>query len=126
MIALAARTEDRLKAASMLTPLELRSAIRRRQYAGDTSHADAELAISAIRDESRRIILHPVTPPVLELAAALVDRRNIRALDAVQLATAIIASQSLADADRFQFIVSDKRLRQAAEAEGLEVWDPTE
>jgi predicted nucleic acid-binding protein len=126
ILTLIERTEDRCKAASVITPVELRSAIRRRQYAGDIPLADAELAVLSIREESRRIILHPVNPPVLELAAALVDRRNLRALDALQLSTAILASQSTDAADQFKFIVSDKRLIVAAVAEGLEIWDPAD
>lgn len=125
MAALIERTEDKFKAASALTPVELRSAIRRRQYAGDIPLADAELAVSSIREESRRVILHPVNAPVLELASTLVDRRNLRALDAVQLSTAILASQSLGDADHLKFIVSDRKLLLAAAAEGLETWDPS-
>ena len=125
MISLVGSTEDRFKAASSLTPLELRSAVRRRQYSGDILHADADLAITLIRDESRRMILHPVSGAVLELASALIDRQNIRALDAVQLSTAILANDTLAVGDQLQFVASDKRLLEAAEAEGLDIWDPT-
>jgi predicted nucleic acid-binding protein len=125
MIALIEHIGDKFKAASVLTPLELRSALRRRQYAGDIPLADAEFALESLREETRRLTLHPVTPPVLDLAATLVDRRNLRALDALQLSTAILASQSLGDMDRLQFIVSDQKLIQAALAEGLNVWDPS-
>jgi predicted nucleic acid-binding protein len=103
----------------------VRSAIRRRQYAGDTSRSDAELAIAAIDDESRRLVAHPVTSSVLELASALVDRQNLRALDSVQLASAILASQLMGEEDHFQFVVSDQRLLKAAIAEGIDAWDPS-
>jgi predicted nucleic acid-binding protein len=124
MIQLMEEVDDRFKAASVLTSLEVCSAIRRRQYAGDTSQADADLAVTAAREESRRLIEHPVTSTVLQVAAALVDRQNLRALDAVQLSTAILASQTLGDADHLQFIASDKRLLRAASVEGLDTWDP--
>ncbi len=71
------------------------------------------------------MILHPVTGAVLELASALIDRQNIRALDAVQLSTAMLANDTLAVGDQLQFVASDKRLLKAAEAEGLDIWDPT-
>jgi predicted nucleic acid-binding protein len=120
------QAEDGLKAASVLGLLEVCSAIRRRQYAGDTSRSDADLAVAAAREESRRLIEHPITSTVLELASALVDRQNLRALDAIQLSTAILASQSLDAGSRLLFIASDKRLLLAAKQEGLDAWNPSE
>ena len=112
------------KVVSSLAELEVRSAIRRRQHSGDLSAPNAEKAITALLEESQHMMSHPLRAEVLELASAIVDRQNLRVLDAVQLSTAILASQTLGDADQFQFIASDKKLLRAAFAEGLDTWDP--
>jgi predicted nucleic acid-binding protein len=108
MIKLAEQTDDTKKLISALAMIEVRSAIRRRQYAGDTSQADAEFAVLALIEESRRLMQYPLTPLVLELAVTLVDQRNLRALDSIQLAS----------------VGSDTKLIEAAAAEGFTVWNP--
>lgn len=125
MIDLFERVENHHKAISALAALEVRSAIRRRQYGGDISPAAAEQAIAILTAEVRRIVEHPITSAVLDEASALVDRQNLRALDALQLATALIAARTLGPGDTALFIVSDQRLISAATAEGLDVWDPS-
>lgn len=111
------------KVVSSFTELEVRSAIRRRQTSGDLSLAHAELAIEALTEELRNVKIHPMTSRARGLAIELVDRHDLRALDAIQLATALLASQSSPE-DVFQFIASDTRLLKAAKAEGFEVWNP--
>jgi predicted nucleic acid-binding protein len=125
IISLVEGLEDRLKSTSVLALVEVRSAIRRRQFAGDTLQADADFAVLGLRDESRRMIQYPVSTAILELAGMLVDKHNLRALDSVQLATAMIAADALEPSDNLRFAVSDLRLLKAARAEGLTVWDPT-
>lgn len=125
MIGLFERVENPYKAISALAALEVRSAIRRRQYSGDTLPAAADQAIGILNAEMRRVVEHPITSVVLDEASALVDRQNLRALDALQLATALIAARSLGSRDTAQFVASDQRLLKAAIAEGLEAWDPS-
>jgi hypothetical protein len=64
----------------------------------------------------------PVIAPVLEIAADLLDQRSLRALDALQLATAISVREQ--GEDEIRFIASDKTLLQAAELEGFQIWNP--
>jgi len=64
-----------------------------------------------------------VNPLVLEEASALINRRQLRALDALQLGTAVVARQLLGDPE-IRFIASDKALLDAASKEGFDVWDP--
>jgi predicted nucleic acid-binding protein len=116
--------EDQLKQVSVLALIEVRSAIRRRQRTGDISTVDAELAIAALVNESRRVIEQPITAVVVQHASALVDRQDLRALDSLQLASALVARGSLQENDRIQFIASDQKLLSAAKAEGFDVWDP--
>jgi predicted nucleic acid-binding protein len=103
----------------------VRSAIRRRQYAGDLARTSAEQAVSSLDVESRRVVQHPVTSPVLATATALVDRQNLRALDSIQLATAMVARDAQNQANEVLFVSSDQRLLEAAASEGFSVWDPT-
>ena len=125
MIDLFEQTEDHHKAISALAVLEIRSAIRRRQYSGDTPLAAADQAIVILETEMDRLVEHPISAIVLDEASALIDRQNLRALDALQLATALIAAQALKPGDTARFVASDQRLLNAAIAEGLEIWDPS-
>jgi predicted nucleic acid-binding protein len=124
MIDLFERTEDHQKAISALAVLEIHSAIRRRQYSGDTPAAAADQAIAILNSEMRRVVEYPLSSIVLDEASVLIDRQNVRALDALHLATALIAARTLNPGDTVQFVASDQRLLKAAMAEGLETWDP--
>ena len=125
MIAFVQRMEDNTKLSSVLAIVEVRSAIRRRQYAGDLARTSAEQAVSSLDVESRRVVQHPVTSPVLATATALVDRQNLRALDSIQLATAMVARDAQNRVNEVLFVSSDQRLLEAATSEGFSVWDPT-
>ncbi len=125
MIDLFERTEDHYKAVSALAALEVRSALRRRQHSGDASLAAAEQAITTLAAEMRRIVEHSISSIVLEEASALVDRQKLRALDALQLATALTAARSLDAGDNLHFVASDQKLLEAAVAEGLNSWNPS-
>jgi predicted nucleic acid-binding protein len=103
--------------------LEVRSAIRRREKSGDLTTAHASQAIAALIRETAAMQNHMVTTAVQELAVAIVDRQSLRALDAIQLSTALLARQS-SGADDLQFISSDDKLLDAARAEGFETWNP--
>ncbi|MFA9270392.1 MAG: type II toxin-antitoxin system VapC family toxin [Baekduiaceae bacterium] len=61
----------------------------------------------------------PASPAILERAVALVSRHALRALDAVQLASALAARD--ADPDLGTFLGFDDRLNRAAAAEGFAV-----
>lgn len=124
MISLLDRTEDGFKIVSELAQLEARSAIRRRQFSGETPVEVAKYAVVEMQDQVERFVALPLTARVLGLASALVDIRNLRALDSIQLATALIARDALPAVDTLMFISSDTRLLDAAQAEGLETWDP--
>ncbi len=80
--------------------------------------------MDSIAAEARRMIEQPVNRQVLDAASILVDRHHLRALDAIQLGSAIVARDLFAAQD-MSFIVSDDDLKSAAAAEGFGVWDPT-
>ena len=124
MIDLVEKLGDNEKIVTSLTSVEVRSAIRRRQHAGDIPWTDAESAVVALVEEVRRMVEHPITSVVLEESSALIDRRNLRALDAIQLATALLARKFLPDGDSILFVGSDTKLLEAAVAEGFAIWNP--
>jgi uncharacterized protein len=124
MIDLFTRSEDRALLVSVLAAVEVRSAIRRRHLAGDIDTSDADLAISTLIQETGRIIEHPISGSVIAEATGLVDRYGLRALDSIQLASAMVARATLDRNDSMTFAASDHKLLQAAQKEGFSVWNP--
>ena len=108
--------------ASALARIEGRSAFRslaRRQEIPTTA-AD-ELVARLGRDLDDIFLLQPVSDSVLHLAGLLLDRRALRAYDAVQLASCLLLA---AGPDPPCFVCSDRALLRAAEEEGLRCIDP--
>ena len=79
-----------------LTRVELRSALRRRERAGDISDADLRSFDSQLPGIlAARFVFQPVSDQVLEYALAFVDDYALRAYDALQLAGCRMASRSM-------------------------------
>lgn len=123
MLLFATAEDDRNKVVSAAAQVEARSAVCRLRKAKSITPDEAKLAMDAIAAESRRMIEQPINPQVIEAANILVDRHHLRAMDAIQLGSAVVARDLLAAPD-MRFIASDKELREAAAAEGFDVWDP--
>ncbi len=123
MIALVEATDEHMLAISSITPLEVKSAIRRRQLWGDTTVAEAEQAFARIDQESGRIFQLPFTPLLIRQASEVILHCDLRALDAIQLASALQYQHSLLGAT-VTFVVSDKKLIVAAQQLGMNVLDP--
>lgn len=124
IIELVERTEDRERSISALAMVEVRSAVRRRERAGEIAPAHAITAITQLTEESRRLIEQPVTSAVLARASEMVDRHALRALDALQLASALIARETMTASEQTTFVCADSKLLHAAKLEGLEIWNP--
>ncbi len=92
---------------------------------GDIRPQDARQALHSLSEEMRRLVEHPISEQILSEAAALVDRHSLRALDAIQLASALLAKLTLRLQDSLTFVASDQRLLEAALKEGLATWDPS-
>lgn len=123
MVKFASAEDDRNKVVSALAQIEARSAICRLRQGKALTADEARLTLDALDAEMKRVIAQPVLPLVLESANTLVERHYLRALDAVQLACAIVARDSLA-ASIMRFIAADKDLLEAAKQEGFEAWNP--
>ena len=107
-----------------VTPLEARSAVRRRQREGDISGADADRILERIEDDtSSCFLVQPSTSAVIEEAARLIDRHPLRAYDALQLAGCLVIRDIVPGP--LTFVCADVRLCGAAELEGLTVLNPS-
>ena len=106
-----------------ITPLEARSAVRRRQREGDISGADADRILNQIEDDGSSLFLvQPSTSAVIEEAARLIDRHPLRVYDALQLAGCLVTRDNVPGP--LTFVCADVRLCEAAGQEGLTVLNP--
>jgi predicted nucleic acid-binding protein len=112
MLALLARDSDVM--VSVLTPVEIRSALARRHREAPNDAA-LEESRSLLGELSRYWNEVPIHREIIEVASDLLFRQALRAADALQLATAIRAGREQ------PFVTLDETLARAARAEGLEV-----
>lgn len=116
------QTDDVLILTSSVTMVEVWSALARRRREASISaqhHADA---LDAFREDSLiRYLFVEFELPVIEAAGELLERHPLRAYDSVQLASAMVAARTLADAALPQpiFLSADDSLLVFAQAEGL-------
>ena len=125
VLALATRSSENRLAILDLSQVELRSAIRRRERAGDipTLAANELLATFKVHIEAR-FVIQKITDFVLDIASVLVDRHTLRAFDAIQLAGYVVLKSS-ARSDMPTFVCSDQALLVAAKQEGMVILDPS-
>ena len=116
--------EDSRKLISASTPLEVYSAIRRRERAGGITPNDATQALESLRQESARAVQQPLNPAVLETARQLLDRTTLRWPESIQLGAALTARE-MYQGTAIAFVSSSAALLEAAKAEGFETLDPT-
>lgn len=116
------RTGNELGVLSLST-VEFRSALRRRQRAGDVDEATANEILTLFESHmENRFLTQPTTETVIGSALGLVDRHFLRAYDAVQLAGCLALA---ATRGQCVFACSDEVLLKAAQAEGASTFDPT-
>jgi len=110
-----------------ITMVEIYSALARRKREGSVSPADCEIAAHAFASHSAtQYEFVEFDLNVVNLARDLLERYPLRAYDAVQLASALIADRAL-QAVRLSPLVfssADDRLNMAAAGEGLAVDNP--
>ena len=120
--------DDALLLTSRVTMVEVWSALARRRREASISlehHADA---LHAFREDClRRYRFVEFEESVYELAGRLIARHPLRAYDAVQLASALVASRALTGAGLAPptFLCADEHLLAAAQGEGLVGIDPS-
>ncbi len=111
---------------SFLTPLEIASAFYRRHRSGEISTEDLSFLLKSYATHcDENYLLLPCPDSMLQMAGALIARYPLRALDAIQLASALwIRDQLSTDAPRLIFLSSDDRLNEAARREHLDEVNP--
>jgi predicted nucleic acid-binding protein len=111
------------KLLSSLGFIEVHSAIRRRERAGELAPAHADQAIAIMSSEIPLMMEQTINSSVIETSRLMIDRHSLRALDAVQLASCHVARSTIGFTN-IVFVASDKALLAAARNEDFEVWDP--
>lgn len=104
---------------SVLTPLEAISALGRRRADGDVGERDFAAIMARMRLDRAYWELVEVTEPVLSRAEALIERRAVRTLDAIHVASAVTVQGAFRAP--LPFVTADARQREVAQAEALEV-----
>lgn len=116
------RPENRF-AVLAISAVEIRSAIRRRQRAGDIDTDVAAAILQNVQSHMEtRFVRQAVNETVIDTAMEMIDRYTLRAFDAVQLAGCLVLCAITAEA--FTFVCSDHRLLEAARSEQIRVLDP--
>jgi uncharacterized protein len=124
LLKLAAGSTGNQLAILSLAQVELRSAIRRRERAGEISYSAAQQVLVGFqRHLEARFLKQVVTDAVLDSAGALIDRYALRAYDAVQLA-GCLALKAVAGSAPAVFVCADRTLLIAAQNEQIQVLDP--
>jgi predicted nucleic acid-binding protein len=102
--------------------VEMRSAIRRRQRAGDIDTSLATAILESVQSHMEtRFMRQTINDSVIDTALEMIDRYALRAYDAIQLAGCLVLCAVTAEA--FTFVCSDHRLLEAARSEQLRTLD---
>lgn len=125
MLALAGRKAGHQLTTLALTQVEVRSAFRKRQRAGDLGDRLAdELRTAFQRHLESRFIRQVITDGILDNACELLDRHKLTSFDAVQLA-GYFAVRTAVRADAPILVSADQELLSAAQTEGIPTLDPS-
>ena len=111
-----------------ITAVEVTSAVARRRGDKKLSPSRASSILSRFRKHlAGRYLPLEITPDLVTEAMKLVNTHRLRAYDAVQLAAAIGLHRDWTTAGfgKFVFVSADQKLNGAAQAEGLDVEDPS-
>ncbi|MES1242931.1 MAG: type II toxin-antitoxin system VapC family toxin [Acidobacteriota bacterium] len=103
-------------ATSRLSEIEIASALARRCREGSLSQRDRDETLAVVRKDFQALIKVELSPQVVTIARELIAGYDLRAGDAVQLASCLfLRNRGL----NLEFLAFDGRLNQAARAVGL-------
>lgn len=111
-------SEAQLVAASRLLHVETRAFLARREADGTLPAADLAEARSRFERWLRRLYVIEIDASLADEAGQLAERRLLRGMDAIHLASAALVARTSGDV---VFATYDDRLRRAAIAETMEV-----
>ncbi len=104
---------------SALTHIEAISALRRLLSEGKICKADYKNIKSELDKDFKDFTILPILQKTLNKAYQIVDAEDLRTLDAIQLATVIIASENID-----KLVAADQRLLSAADNNNIVTLDP--
>jgi uncharacterized protein len=107
-----------------VSAIEVRSAIRRRERAGDLDSKIAALLLNHLEQHLQAVFVRQVlSDPLLDCAAEMIDRYALRAYDAIQLAGCVLLKVT-SGSDIPTFVCADRQLLEAARSELIPVLNP--
>ena len=120
------QTADAIFYQTFVVPLEMTSAFYRQHRGGQMSVEELSFVLRSYGVHSHKeYLLVPYSESLINLAEALISRHPLRALDAVQLASALELRGALpVDAPPLIFVSADDRLVKTAGQEHLQVENP--
>lgn len=123
LLPLAATHPQNRLAVLAITAVEFRSAIRRRERAGDIDAAGASSILNSLQTHLETVFIRQaVNDAVIDAALEMIDRYVLGAYDAMRLAGCLVLSSI--GAESYTFVCSGQRLLAEAEAEQLRAFDP--
>lgn len=124
VLRLVSRTASNQLAVLALAQVEIRSALRRRERAGEIAGTVVTHLLERFQRHMEAVFLKQViTEATFDVACELVDRHGLFSFDAVQLA-GYLALRTSAGTNTPVFVSADRHLLEAAEAESASVLDP--
>jgi len=104
-------------ATSRLSEVEVALALGRRAREGAFSVAERDRALAALETDFAAILVVELTPEITARARTLLQRHQLRAGDAIQLASCLYLQEQLGE--KVPLVAFDDRLTEAARREGL-------
>lgn len=115
---------------SQLAEVEVIAALTRRFHVGDLTQQERDQSVHDIREDCRSYFTVNISDQVVESAVELAVRHNLRAYDAVQLASALevrsISVENPTAPIDFTLVSADMELNAASTLEGIQVEDPND
>lgn len=105
-----------------MSEVEVASALSRRRREGVCTIGEHDVALNALSVDLSRIPVIEIASRVTARARALVRRHPLRAGDAIHLASCLLLQDTTGEA--VKLVAFDRRLRVAAQTEGLSVVPP--
>ena len=112
---------------SRMTMVEVFSALNRRRREGNLPHNNYQVALkSFLFDCHNQYQFNELTLDLMKISQVLLENHPLKAIDAVQLASSIVANKVLLNSNlpSLKFVSADERLNAAALAEGFNIENP--
>ncbi len=104
---------------------ETLAALAKKWREGEITEVDFRNAVSDFKfDWHFLLAVVELTDEIVDLAGTLVEKYPLKGFDAVHLASALSVRRGWMES--FRFVCSDQTLLKAADAEGLEILDPSQ